>query len=164
MYEIKRTSIKGDYSLIADDQEIFVFKHGSWLKGVADVYYHDEHIQVRKKHALSGSHVITRNGIEAGRITFDWKMAATIQLFDEQGAERIFTFKKKGTFKAEYKLVDAETKLHVLTLSFDMKWKKLNYEYDVKLINADEVGYDIPELLIYSMYALKRYQAMAAGA
>ena len=164
MYEIKRTSIKGDYSLLENDEEIFVFKHNNWLTGVADAYYFDEHIQIKKKHALSSAHLILKDGVEVGKITFDWKMTATIQVFDVHGEQRLFLLRKKGNLKPRFELICRESHQHILTLRFNMNWRKFTYNYNLKVPATDSDVPDIPELIIYSMYASKRYRAMMASA
>ena len=82
MYDIKRTSIQGDYSLIQGDQEIFVFKASKMLSSTSEAYYMGQRIEINKKGPFSRTHQVFRSGELIAEIVVDWLYNSTIHIRD----------------------------------------------------------------------------------
>ena len=163
MYEIKRTSIKGDYSLVQGDQEIFVFKAGNFMSSSSEAYYQGQRIELIKTWAFSKTHEVFKNGEQIAEIKFDWQMNATIRIQDLAGDMRRLVFKKRWFLSQTFDLMSKELDLHILSLDFKLRVEKMNMTYRLEVSPRAEEIFDMPEVIICCMHALRRHRRKMAN-
>jgi len=164
MYDIKRTSIQGDYSLIQGDQEIFVFKAGKMLSSTSEAYYLGQRIEIKKQGSLSRTHQVFRNGELIAEIVVDWWHAnATIHGRDLAGNLKSLSLKRRGMFSQTFDLICQEPALNLLTIDFNLRLAQLNFTYNLQVSSVGAKLFDIPELIIYCMHALRRYRRISGN-
>lgn len=164
MYQLKRTSFYGNYTLLRNGEEIFAFKHNKWRKKEARASYQGQQFSIKKPHVLASLHTLSKNGFEIGKMSFDWKMKASFQLYDPHVPDRMFSLKRTGALYSRFELVCTNPAISVLAFKPKMNWGKFAFNYQVEELTTEETWFDVHELMIFSIYAINRYSAtMGSG-
>lgn len=163
MYEIKRTSIGGDYSLMQDGEEIFVFKASKMFSSTSQAIYQHQPIDIRKTHFFSRTHQVWSNGEVLATIEFNWEMNATIYLTDHSGVERSLKFNKTHVLASKFELICTDPDFFVLSLSFNLRLSKLNVTYELDVEPRTAELFDLPLLILCCMHVLRRHRKTGSG-
>ncbi|HAS40817.1 MAG TPA: hypothetical protein DCS93_10075 [Microscillaceae bacterium] len=164
MYDIKRTSIQGDYSLIQGDQEIFVFKASKMLSSTSEAYYMGQRIEINKKGPFSRTHQVFRSGELIAEIVVDWLYNSTIHIRDLDGNPKRLSFKRRGFFTPTFDLICTDPTIKLLSMDFKLRMEKMNITYRLDVAPIGEEMFDMPELIICCMHALRRYRRNVSNA
>ncbi|WP_299454435.1 hypothetical protein [uncultured Microscilla sp.] len=161
MYKLTPISATGSYVCTQSGEQTFVLKQNRWTMGKAQITCAtQDELVIKKKSALSSVHLILKNGFEIGKITFDWKMTATIRVYHPN---TLFILRKKGIIKPYFELICTNPKMSVLAFKGCMHWRKLSYGYNVELLTSDDDWFDMQELVMFAVYAINRRTAMSGN-
>jgi hypothetical protein len=161
MYKLTPTSAAGSYTCSQNNEQTFVLKQNRWTMSKAQITCAtQDELTIKKKNALSSVHLILKNGFEIGKITFDWKMTATIHVYHP---DTLFILRKKGVIKNYFELICTNPHMPVLAFKGRMHWRKLSYGYDVEILTSDEEWFDIEELIMFAVYAINRRTAVSGN-
>ncbi|WP_420148518.1 hypothetical protein [Spirosoma sp.] len=98
------------------------------------------------------------------KFKMNWNGDIVIQTYFD-GFEKGYVFKHKGIFKESFLLIDQDG-IELLVTKPQIKWSKMNYEYQIMVSDAFEALANKEILLITSVHCANYYMSMmmAAGA
>ncbi len=160
---ITSTSGKKGFVLVHDEQILLDVRYTNWFSNKAFADIGPTYIEVKPKGFWGKIFNIYKNGIEKGKIDFNWRGPMTLTFNDEWDIERIFILKPKGVLKKQFELTDEkENIIFVVNPSFD--WRRFKQNFDLVEIRENYHENTLMELVFYVGYAIKVYFAKQSAA
>ena len=91
----------------------------------------------------------------------NWNGAVVIQTYFTD-SEKSYVFKHRGVFKESYTLIDQDG-IELLIMKPQLKWNKLNYEYQITTSELFESLSNKDILLMNSLHCANYYMSMMMG-
>ncbi|HAS46135.1 MAG TPA: hypothetical protein DCS93_36985 [Microscillaceae bacterium] len=154
MYQVKPTSFKGNHALLKYDQHFSEICYQGWSLDQAQASYQGQNIEIQTSSKQKESHEIIKNGIKIGQITLGCQMWPCIEVLDQNQVTQHFVLQSEGFWNYKYVLHFANPKTPAIVLQPKVNWKKLTTHYDVKVVSATPLHFEVPALVIYSIYAM----------
>ena len=161
--EITSTSALGNFEIKSDSGErLLELSYSNWFASKAETSFESNKIEIELRNIWHSKFDILKNGVANGDIDIDWKGNVIITLNSVNGVEKQYLLKAVAFWNMGFELLDQnETKILALKQSFN--WKRVSYNYDVKIADNQKVNQEMVELVIYSGFAANLFMAMAMG-
>jgi len=160
-YQAKSTNAKS-FQLMKSDELVAYLNYKNWFKFNAEIVFVNRSVYQIEPKGFWETKVELRDG-ENVLLNFqmNWKGEIIIQAFVEDLEQRCF-FRHRGFFKESFELTNQErTKL--LVMKPQLKWKKMNYEYQISTSDAFEALPSKEILLMSSLHCANCYMYMATA-
>lgn len=154
MYQIKPISFTGNHTLLKQNQKILDIKYSSWRLNNAQTFYKNQKVVIEESSDSNKIHQITKDGVKVGHLAFDRKMALHMYVSDQHQDKKHLIFHSKGFWNYKFELSFADLLTPIIQLQPKVNWKNVKTTYQVKVVSATHLNFDIPELLIYSSHAI----------
>lgn len=159
-YSIVSKGGVGEFSIFdPKNNYITVFSYKSWFSSSGSAPIKEGVIEIKSKNAWESSFTIFLDGKEIGDLQFNWRGNIVITLDDLSGKRNNFLL-KNVSLKFDWVLED-ESEQPVLKLHCESHWTKLNYRYDVEVI--DNHNTSINTLLVACGYGTNLNMSMISS-
>jgi len=154
MYQVKPTSSKGNHALLKYNKQFSEICYQGWSLNQAQASYQGQNIEIKINHQQKKSHDIIKNGAKIGHITLGCQAWPFIEVLDQNQVMQHFVLQPEGFWNYKYVLHFSNPKTPAIVLQPKVNWKKLATHYDVKVVSATPLNFEVPALVIYSIYAM----------
>ncbi len=141
--KIKSISGKGNFKIEIDDKEFLELSYKNWFSSNAKTKFNDTEIEIKPKNIWNTTFDIFHDGKDVGDITFNWMSNAVIDINENK-----YLLKAIGFLNFQFELID-ENQDRIFLIKPNLNWKKMKYDYDIKVIAENEDFNKLIELLIY---------------
>ena len=150
------------FDVTKDDKLIGRLSYKSWFKFNAVIEIaNNTNYQVEPK-GFWGTTIELRDGEKVLlKFKMNWNGEIVVQTYFND-FEKDYVFKHRGVFKESFILIDREG-IELLAMKPHLKWKKMNYEYQVTTSDSFEIFSNKEILLMTSLTCANYYMSMAAG-
>ncbi len=152
MYRIKSTSLKGNYTLFKNEEQFSEVIYNNWKFNHAQASYLQQAIEIKVNADQKNQHDIIKNGVTIGHISIDRKLVPHIEVLDQHHKKQRFHLKQEGFWRYKYVLCFSNPEAPAIVLQSNIK--RLTTYYDIEKVSATPLNIEVPELVIYSIYAL----------
>lgn len=160
--KITSSSGKGNFKLTKNKEEICELVYNNWFSGKAKTVLNGNNIEIKPKNIWTSRVEIYKNKNKIGDITFNLKGHMVIRLTKSDGEEFNYLLKNKAKWKLRFEIFN-ESNTHQFSLNSVNDWTKLNYDYDIEMVDYNS-KFEIEELVVYCGYAANLYLAIISAA
>lgn len=160
--KVTSTSGKGNFKLEKNNTTVLELKYKNWFASSAITQFNNTQIEIKPKNIWGSKFDIYKNEVDKGDIIFNWKGNVIIRLNDSADNEQSWLLKSKGILKQTFQLSNEKDELLVV-FKPSMNWSKLNFNYEIDLLDDNIMDKELIELILYSCYGINLYFTMVAG-
>jgi hypothetical protein len=160
MTEYQAKSINAlSFDVTKDDKLVGSLSYNSWFKFNAEIVIaNNSNYQVEPK-GFWGTTVELRDGEKVLlKFQMNWNGEIVVQTYFND-FEKGYTFKHRGFFKESFVLIDQEG-IELLVMKPQLKWSKMNYEYQITTSDTFETLSYKEILLMNSLHCANYYMSM----
>ncbi len=149
------------FDVMKDDQLIGKIVYKNLFKFNAVIEIANTSYQVEPK-GFWGTTIEVKDGEKVVlKFAMNWSGEIVVQTYFNN-VEEGYIFKHRGFFKESFILVDQEG-VELLVMKPELKWSKMNYEYQITTSDTFETLSNKEILLLNSLHCANYYMSMMAG-
>ena len=150
------------FDVTKDDKLIGKLSYKSWFKFNAVIEMADNSTYQVELKGFWGTTVEVKDGEKVlVKFLMNWNGDIVVQTYFDD-FEKGYIFQHKGVFKESFILLDQE-EIELLVMKPHLKWKNMNYEYQLTTSDIFEAFSNKEILLMTSLLCANYYMSMAAG-
>lgn len=150
------------FDLTQDDTLIGKLTYQSWFKfnAVMEIANNQKY-QVEPK-GFWGTTIELKNKEKVLlKFKMNWNGEIVVQTYFND-CEKSYAFKHRGVFKESFVLINPD-EIELLVMKPQLKWSKMNYEYQITTTDSFETFSDKEILLLTSLHCANYYMSMMAS-
>lgn len=134
-----------------------------FMKGIATTTIDDIEITMRPQNMRLAKYIIQQNDDIVGRINFNWKCHAYINILNDDGETSRERTIKATNFRATRFTVVDESGETIFNIDSDTNRKNLSFTHTIEIVNIDDVDEAVlQKLMVYIGYALNVMYQMSS--
>lgn len=146
------------FEVSKDSEVIGQLTYGSWLKFNAVITIADTAYPVEPRGFWETSIEVRYGEQVLLSFSMGWKGQIVLQTFFND-AEESYVFNHRGVFRESFVLTDQDGK-ELLVMKPQLKWAKMNYEYELSTSNTFEAFRDKDILILTALHCANYYLSM----
>ena len=150
------------YDVTKDDKVVGKLSYKSWFKSHALIKIANNSTYQVVRKGFWGTTIELKDG-ETLLLNFkmNWNEQIVVQTYFND-LEKNYIFKQRGLFNGTFILTEKEG-IELLVIKPNLKWKKMNYEFQITVSDTFETFPNKEILLMNSLLCANYYLSMAAG-
>lgn len=151
------------FDLTKDDKLIGKLSYKSWFKFNAEMEIaNNSNYQIEPKGFWGTTIELKEKEKVLLKFKMNWNGEIVVQTYFD-AFEKDYIFKQRGVFKESFILINQE-EIELLVMKPHMKWRKMNYEYQITTSDLFETFSNKEILLMTSLLCSNYYMSMMSSA
>jgi len=156
-------SRNGDFRLQREGLNLLELTCRNWFSGEVSTEIGGNQIHIKRRSVWYSSFDIYKNDENKGNVAYKWNGNVSIRLRDDFGEEKSWRLKQKRFWGYRLELTDDNNNV-ILAINPKMNWAKLNYDYEIEVLDPNIDENQLLELITYSGFGARLYMKMIVGA